>query len=71
MAAGHEASGDGLTWTSALREGLAWHDGERVLARDCVASIRRWAARDPMGQALMAARRRSSPRPTTARSASA
>jgi peptide/nickel transport system substrate-binding protein len=55
MAAGHEASGDGLTWTIALREGLAWHDGGRVLARDCVASIHRWAARDPMGQALMAA----------------
>lgn len=55
MAAGHEASGDGLTWTVGLREGLLWHDGERVLARDCAASIRRWGARDPMGQALMAA----------------
>ena len=54
MAAGHEASGDGLTWTIALREGLAWHDGGRVLARDCVASIRRWAARDPLGQTLLA-----------------
>ncbi|MBV8914849.1 MAG: ABC transporter substrate-binding protein, partial [Acetobacteraceae bacterium] len=38
-----------------LRDGLLWHDGERVLARDCTASIRRWAKRDPLGEALMAA----------------
>jgi ABC-type transport system substrate-binding protein len=34
---------DGRRWTLTLREGLRWHDGEPVLARDCVASIRRWA----------------------------
>jgi len=39
----------------ACRDGLLWHDGERVLARDCVASIRRWAARDGFGAKLMAA----------------
>jgi peptide/nickel transport system substrate-binding protein len=32
-----------------------WHDGEKVLARDCVASIQRWAKRDPFGTTLMAA----------------
>jgi peptide/nickel transport system substrate-binding protein len=55
MVAGHEVSDEGLTWTIALRDGLAFHDGAPVLARDCVASVRRWAARDAIGQALMAA----------------
>ena len=55
MAAGHRVEDDGRTWTIALRDGLTWHDGERVLARDCAASIRRWAARDSFGQTLMAA----------------
>lgn len=55
MVEGHVVAGDGRQWDLRLREGLLWHDGERVLARDCVASIRRWAARDPFGAALMAA----------------
>ena len=55
MAEGHRIDDDGLTWTISLRDGLAWHDGEKVCARDCVASIRRWAARDSFGQTLMAA----------------
>ncbi len=46
-------SEDGLTWTFLLRDGLFWHDGARVTAVDCVASIRRWGARDGMGQKLM------------------
>src|SRR5262245_33102464 len=49
----HEVSADKLTWTFTLRDGLAWHDGAPVTAADCVASIRRWAARDTMGQKLM------------------
>jgi len=52
MAAGHEVSADGLTWTIALRPGLRFHDGEPVRARDAVASIRRWSRRDVMGQRL-------------------
>src|SRR5271154_2362718 len=36
---------DGLTWHFTLRDGLGWHDGTPVTAKDCVASIRRWAAR--------------------------
>lgn len=46
-------SADGLTWTFGLRGGLLWHDGAPVTAADCVASIRRWGARDGMGQKLM------------------
>lgn len=33
---------DGLEWTLTLREGLRFHDGSPVLARDVVASIQRW-----------------------------
>ena len=55
MVDGHTIADDGKLWNLTLREGLLWHDGERVLARDCVASIRRWARRDPFGESLMAA----------------
>ena len=48
-----EVSPDKLTWTFTLREGLEWHDGQPVTAADCVASIKRWGARDSMGQMLM------------------
>jgi peptide/nickel transport system substrate-binding protein len=44
-----EVSADGLAWTFRLRSGLKFHDGEPVLAKDVVASINRWAARDAMG----------------------
>ncbi|HEY4252330.1 MAG TPA: ABC transporter substrate-binding protein [Roseomonas sp.] len=52
MAEGWTLSDDHLTWTFTLREGLAFHDGERVLAKDVVASIKRWARRDPFMQVL-------------------
>ncbi|MBK1660907.1 ABC transporter substrate-binding protein [Paracraurococcus ruber] len=55
MVEGHVVEEDGRRWTLTLREGLLWHDGEKVLARDCVASIRRWARRDALGDALMQA----------------
>jgi peptide/nickel transport system substrate-binding protein len=55
MVAGHVVSNDERQWDLTLRDGLMWHDGERVLARDCVASIRRWAIRDGFGGELMAA----------------
>lgn len=54
MADGHQVSPDGLTWTIKLRDGLRFHDNAPVLARDCVASIQRWSARDPLGQTIMA-----------------
>ncbi|MEA2743527.1 MAG: peptide/nickel transport system substrate-binding protein [Acetobacteraceae bacterium] len=44
---------DGKRWKLKLRDGLLWHDGEKVRARDCVASIRRWAVRDGIGSLLM------------------
>jgi peptide/nickel transport system substrate-binding protein len=55
MAEGHRVEDDGKTWLIRLRPGLVWHDGEKVLARDCVASIQRWGARDGYGGTLMAA----------------
>ena len=55
MLEGHTNAADGLTWTLTLRPGLKFHDDTPVLARDCVASIRRWAIGDAFGQSLMAA----------------
>ncbi len=49
----HEVSADKLTYTMTLRDGLLWHDGQPVTAADCVASIKRWAAKDSMGQKMM------------------
>lgn len=54
MVEGHVIEDDGKLWKLTLRDGLTWHDGEKVLARDCVASIERWGKRDSYGQALMA-----------------
>eukprot|EP01037_Dinobryon_pediforme_P001796 gene1796-1826_t len=46
---------DDRDWTLRLRPGLMFHDGTKVLARDALASIQRWASRDAFGQSLMAA----------------
>ncbi|NNM71539.1 ABC transporter substrate-binding protein [Enterovirga aerilata] len=46
-------SPDKLTYTFKLRDGLLWHDEKPVTAEDCVASIKRWSARDPLGQKVM------------------
>ena len=54
MAAGHELSDDKRRWRITLRDGLVFHDGEPVRAADCVASIGRWAKRDPFGQRMAA-----------------
>ncbi len=54
MAAGHQISDAGRTWTIKLRDGLMFHDGVPVRATDCIASIQRWAVRDPFGQLLAA-----------------
>jgi peptide/nickel transport system substrate-binding protein len=54
MLEGHVVEDDGKTWKMTLRDGLKFHDGTKVLARDCVASIKRWAARDGFGQSVAA-----------------
>src|ERR1044072_8246807 len=46
----HAVSADKLIWTFTLRDGLEWHDGAPVTAEDCIASLKRWGARDAMGQ---------------------
>jgi peptide/nickel transport system substrate-binding protein len=54
MVESEEVSADGLVWTFKLRDGLKFHDGAKVTAKDAVASITRWSARDPMGLMLKA-----------------
>ena len=54
MVEGHVIENDGKLWTLTLRDGLLFHDGQKVLARDAIASIKRWAARDAFGASLMA-----------------
>src|SRR5260370_25278117 len=54
MVEAEQISSDGLTWTFRLRPGLKFHDGEPVLARDVVASLERWSARDQMGLLIKA-----------------
>src|SRR5260370_8871733 len=49
----YEISSNKLVYTIKLRDGLLWHDGKPVTTEDCVASIKRWSAKDSMGQKLM------------------
>src|ERR1700712_5268923 len=53
MVEGVKTESDGMGWELTLRDGLKFHDGEKVLARDCVATINRFTRRDPFGQAMM------------------
>ena len=50
MVGRYDLSDDKQTYTFELRDGLTFSDGTPVTARDCVASIRRWAARDGAAQ---------------------
>jgi peptide/nickel transport system substrate-binding protein len=52
MAEGYTVSDDGRGYLIKLRDRLKWHDGQPVLARDCAASLARWAARDTFGQTV-------------------
>ena len=54
MAAGYEVSADKLTYTIKLRDGLLFHDGAPVTAEDCIQSIKRWGAKDALGQSVSA-----------------
>ena len=51
----YEVSNDKLTYTFTLRDGLKFHDGTPVTAEDCVASLKRWGARDAVGKLMMPA----------------
>lgn len=48
-----EVSPDNKTYRFTLRQGLKFHDGQPVKAEDCIASIKRWAEPDKLGQVLM------------------
>jgi peptide/nickel transport system substrate-binding protein len=50
MVESYTISPDALTYTFTLRPGQKWHDHTPVLASDCVASLKRWAQRNAMGQ---------------------
>ncbi|MDP9095789.1 MAG: ABC transporter substrate-binding protein [Pseudomonadota bacterium] len=52
MVAGHQIENDYTIWHLTLRDGLRFHDDTPVLARDVVASLKRWGAADPVGRAL-------------------
>src|SRR5262249_31583297 len=54
MADAEEVSADGLVWSFRLRLGLKFPDREPVLAKDVVASLNRWAAREQMGLMIKA-----------------
>ena len=54
MVAGHTVEDDGKLWTMTLRDGLRFHDDTPVLARDVIASLKRWASRDAFGNSLFA-----------------
>jgi peptide/nickel transport system substrate-binding protein len=55
MVGDYEVSKDKLQYRFGLRDGLKFHDGQQVRGADCVASIRRWMARDGLGQVLAGA----------------
>ena len=48
----YSVSADGLLWTFTLRDGLLFHDDKPVTADDAVASIKRWAQKDSLGQKM-------------------
>ena len=68
MVAGATVDPDGLRWNLVLRDGLIFHDGTPVLARDTVASLKRWRSGDSYGSAFLRPRP-SCPLRTTRRSA--
>jgi peptide/nickel transport system substrate-binding protein len=54
MVGDYNVSPDRLMYRFALRDGLKFHDGQLVTGSDCIASLRRWMARDSLGQTLAA-----------------
>ena len=55
MLAGYVIEDDGKRWTMTLLRDNQWfQDGDKVLARDCVAPLRRRMVRDLVGATLSA-----------------
>jgi peptide/nickel transport system substrate-binding protein len=52
MVGDYSISADKLRYGFTLREGLRFHDGQPVRGADCIASVKRWMARDSLGQSL-------------------
>ncbi len=52
MLEGHDISDDGRVWSMRLRDGIAFHDGAKVLAADVAASLARWTTRNGTGQVV-------------------
>jgi len=50
----YEVSDDLKLYTFTLRDSLAFHDGAPVTSEDCIASLRRWGAKDALGSKLLA-----------------
>ena len=50
----YTVSKDAMKYSFTLRDGLKFHDGAPVTAEDCVASIKRWGAKDTVGRLMMA-----------------
>lgn len=53
MAQGWIVEDNGKSYLFGLRAGLKFHDGVPVRSQDCIASIRRWAAKDGFGMMAM------------------
>src|SRR3954467_8420389 len=49
----YEVSADRLNYSFTLRDGLMFHDGSPVTTKDVIASLKRWGAKDGVGQRLM------------------
>jgi len=55
MVDSYKKSDDDKEWTFTLRADLKFSDGSPVRAADCVASLKRWMARDNIGHAMTTA----------------
>ena len=51
----YTVSKDAMKYSFTLRDGLKFHDGAPVTAEDCVASLKRWGAKDAVGRLMMPA----------------
>ncbi|MCX7364995.1 MAG: ABC transporter substrate-binding protein, partial [Alphaproteobacteria bacterium] len=53
MVGKYDISPDRMVYTFTLRDGLKFHDGSPVTTKDVIASLKRWGAKDGVGQRLM------------------